>query len=84
MNKNYLNEDWKQLDSLLELVKQQSQNYLTQLSRRPTSSDIQTPAYHKLPKTGNGASATLSLFNQRFESLIVGSSGPRLSKYPSC
>ncbi len=76
MNKQ-LENDLKQVDSLLEKVKWQGLDFLEKLSERPTSATPVSQTPETLNEDGLGGLNTLSLFNKRFEQLIVGSSGPR-------
>lgn len=76
MNKK-LQDDLSQIAELIEKVKNQGIEFLRNISERPTSTkaDIQ-PSQH-LNANGLGGNETLSLFNKKFEPIIVGSTGPR-------
>jgi len=76
MNK-YLANDLLQLDTLLELIKNQSADYLKALAERPTSTKATVKPTSKLPNEGFGAIEALRNFNENFEPIIVGASGPR-------
>ncbi|GAA5039071.1 amino acid decarboxylase [Marivirga lumbricoides] len=72
-----LQKDLTNFESLLEAVKLQGLDFLATLSARNTS----TKALHQEPETlkiaGLGAFETLKLFNEKFEELIIASTGPR-------
>ena len=72
-----LENDSLEIENLLELVKLQGLDYLGQLSDRPTSTKRTIQANTSLNEIGIGGLNTLKLFNEKFEQLIVGSSGPR-------
>lgn len=72
-----LESDFKNIAGLLEPVKQQGIDFFNQLGERPTSIKHTSPEYRKLDDEGLGGLEALNFFNQRFEHLIVGSSGPR-------
>lgn len=72
-----LEHDSSEIENLLELVKQQGLDFLGQLSDRPTSTKRIIQANTSLNEIGIGGLNTLKLFNEKFEQLIVGSSGPR-------
>lgn len=74
---SYLNKDQQVLDEILRLIKEQGIAYLTQLDERPTSSKKEVSLLSDLNEKGWGAMATLKQFNERFEPIIVASSGPR-------
>lgn len=65
------------INHLLENIKNQSANYLTNISSRPTSSDTSLKIEPKLSEEGLGAYEALKEFNKRLESIMVASSGPR-------
>lgn len=76
--KEHLKNDSVNISHLLDIVKKQSTEYLNALDDRPTSIDnslIAEPI--NLPDQGYGAEETLKIFNERFEPIMVGSSGPR-------
>jgi len=76
--KEYLKRDSKQIDHILEIIKQQGTEYLNTLAERPTSvNNNQIPENLSLPESGFGTEKTLKIFNERFEPIMVGSSGPR-------
>jgi glutamate/tyrosine decarboxylase-like PLP-dependent enzyme len=72
-----LRNDLSQLESLLEKVKAQGHDYLSQIDHRPTSTRHTITHKKVLGEKGNGTLATLQEFNNRIEPLIVASSGPR-------
>ncbi len=76
MNKELYN-DFTNFDELLETVKLQGLSFLSQLAERPTSTNATTQATQSLNEAGLGGLDTLKLFNEKFEQLIVGSTGPR-------
>lgn len=76
--KEYLKSDSVQIDHILEIIKQQGTQYLNTLAERPTSvNNNRAPENIRLPESGFGTEETLKIFNERFEPIIVGSSGPR-------
>lgn len=76
--KEYLKSDSVQIDHILEIIKQQGTQYLNTLAERPTSvNNNRAPENISLPESGLGTEETLKIFNERFEPIIVGSSGPR-------
>lgn len=74
---SYLNKDQQVLDEILRLIKEQGIAYLTHLDERPTSNKQEVALLSDLVENGRGAIATLEQFNERFEPVIVASSGPR-------
>lgn len=78
MNMNeQLKEDLLNTGKLLEAVKFQSLDFLNRLPDRPTSVKPVAVTDEALNETGLGGTGVLQLFNERFEKLIIGSSGPR-------
>lgn len=76
--KTYLENDWSEIDSLLETIKNQGVSYLNTLSDRKTSVGHQISSYEEaVPESGYGTEGVLKIFNERFEPIMVGSSGPR-------
>lgn len=76
--KTYLENDWSEIDSLLETIKNQGVSYLNTLSDRKTSVDHKVSSREEVvPESGYGTEKVLEIFNERFEPIIVGSSGPR-------
>jgi glutamate/tyrosine decarboxylase-like PLP-dependent enzyme len=67
-------EEWS---SLFELISTQSIAYLKDLHNRPTTPSQVPILRTKLDQSGVGTLGALQQFNERFESLMVGSSGPR-------
>ena len=76
MNKQLQN-DLINLDQILEKVKHQGLKYLKELSERPTSTETTIQLNKTLNEIGLGSIETLRKFNEKFEKLIVASSGPR-------
>jgi glutamate/tyrosine decarboxylase-like PLP-dependent enzyme len=70
-------EDNIQIDQLLEAIKLQGVDYLKKLDKRHTSTDGKVELVSKLLENGVGSIEALQSFNERFEPLIVASSGPR-------
>lgn len=76
--KTYLENDWSAIDHLLENIKNQGLSYLNTLSDRKTSVDHKVSSREEgVPDSGYGTEKVLEIFNERFEPIIVGSSGPR-------
>jgi len=65
------------LENLLETVKLQGLDFLGQLSDRPTSTKPTVQVNTTLNEIGVGGLDALKLFNEKFENLIIGSTGPR-------
>jgi glutamate/tyrosine decarboxylase-like PLP-dependent enzyme len=72
-----LQNDLNNLDRLLEAVKLQGIDFLGQLSARQTSTKQTAQVNGTLNEIGIGGMNTLKLFNEKFENLIVSSTGPR-------
>jgi len=72
-----LQKDNQVLHEILQLIQQQGMDYLDNLHNRSTSADATVDQVNVLTEEGLGTVATLQQFNQRFEPVIVGSSGPR-------
>lgn len=72
-----LENDLLNFDNLLETVKQQSLDFLENLSVRPTSTKQTAQINTTLNEIGIGGLDALKFFNKKFENLIVGSTGPR-------
>ncbi len=72
-----LQTDLENLSMLLEKAKVQGLDYLNSLAQRPTSTKHTADHRHKILEKGIGTSGALQQFNERFEPLIVSSSGPR-------
>lgn len=73
--------DLEHLETLLEAVKLQGMDYLNRLNDRSTSKTPSEPLFSGLNETGLGGLESLKLFNEKFENLIVGASGPRYLGY---
>lgn len=74
---NTINTDEKDLEKILNQVQQQGLSYLNELHNRPTTSKKTIIANTNLSDSGLGTLDTLKYFNERFEPIIVASSGPR-------
>jgi glutamate/tyrosine decarboxylase-like PLP-dependent enzyme len=74
---NNLNIDQQNLDTILTEVKQQGIDYLNHIHERPTVSAIDVVIIPDLNREGTGTVEALKQFNQRFEPIMVASSGPR-------
>ncbi|WP_421945161.1 pyridoxal phosphate-dependent decarboxylase family protein [Pedobacter sp.] len=72
-----LNKDNENLDQILNAVKEQGIDYLNKVDSRLTSTQIQAEIDNRLNVEGLGSIEALNEFNDRFEPLIVASSGPR-------
>ncbi|AUC75984.1 pyridoxal phosphate-dependent decarboxylase family protein [Olleya sp. Bg11-27] len=80
MNK-LIQSDLNDLDIILDKVKNQGIDYLSSIDKRPTSIKFINQEKRKLNNAGIGTDAALKLFNERFEPIIVSSSGPRFWGY---
>jgi glutamate/tyrosine decarboxylase-like PLP-dependent enzyme len=78
---NHLQRDIDQIDVLLEKAKLQALDYLKNLENRPTSTNNNVELVNRLPASGKGTLEALKMFNERFEPIIVSSSGPRYWGY---
>ena len=76
MNK-ILNKDKSQIEKLLLLAKQSATNFLNNIDNRETSCDTKVEISRVLNEHGLGAEASLSQFIDKFDQVIVSSSGPR-------
>lgn len=74
---NNLTTDLQNLDAILTSVKQQGIDYLNNVEERSTASSGEMEIIRDLNVTGIGAIEALKQFNQRFEPVMVASSGPR-------
>jgi glutamate/tyrosine decarboxylase-like PLP-dependent enzyme len=72
-----LSTDLLQMESLFELVKTQGLDYIKNLKTRPTSSTAVAASDGQLLNQGIGTLAALQTFNEKFEPMMVASSGPR-------
>ncbi len=77
----YLQNDIINLDTLLEKVKEQGVEYLTKITDRPTSTKNIVEGKLNLSEIGFGTIETLKQFNERFEPIMVSTSGPRFWGY---
>jgi glutamate/tyrosine decarboxylase-like PLP-dependent enzyme len=77
----HLQNDIEQIDILLEKVRLQGIDYLKNLGNRPTSTHNKVNLINQLPNSGVGTLAALQSFNERFEPIMVASSGPRYWGY---
>ncbi|ANE51890.1 pyridoxal phosphate-dependent decarboxylase family protein [Flavisolibacter tropicus] len=73
-----LQQDLDNLSEILNAAKEQSLAYLGDIHKRPTTIN-QVPSLNNptLPSQGQGALHTIQEFENRFQSLMVASSGPR-------
>lgn len=76
-----LQNDLLKIEELLEKVKLQGLDYLNTISDRPTSTKNVVNGELILSETGIGTFETLKRFNERFEPIIVATSGPRFWGY---
>ncbi len=67
-------EEWS---SLFARISAQSAAYLNDLNKRPTTPSQVPILLSKLDQSGVGTLGAMQQFNERFEDLMVGSSGPR-------
>ena len=74
---NIISADLIALGTILDAVKQQGETYLQQLDQRSTSTGERPEPVACLPPEGEGTLHALNQFNDRFEKIIVASSGPR-------
>ncbi|WP_244215304.1 pyridoxal phosphate-dependent decarboxylase family protein [Pedobacter miscanthi] len=77
MMTNKLTTDLQNLDAILTTVKQQGIDYLNNVEERSTASSGEVEIIRDLNVTGIGAIEALKQFNERFEPVMVASSGPR-------
>ncbi|WP_343660020.1 pyridoxal-dependent decarboxylase [Chryseobacterium sp.] len=74
----HLKNDSKNIGHLLNLIKEQGTAYLDTIEERPTSIVLHHPAEkQELPESGLGTEKALKVFNEKFEPIMVASSGPR-------
>lgn len=73
----HLKKDSANIRHLLDIVKQQGVEYLDAIEGRSTSVINHTLEKHALPDAGYGTEEALRIFNQKFEPVMVASSGPR-------
>jgi glutamate/tyrosine decarboxylase-like PLP-dependent enzyme len=76
MNK-ILNKDKSQIEKLLTLTKQTATRFFNTIDERATSCDVKIEINQVLNKQGLGTEASLAQFVEKFDQLIVSSSGPR-------
>jgi glutamate/tyrosine decarboxylase-like PLP-dependent enzyme len=76
-----LQNDLTQIETIFEKVKNQGLDYLKNLNNRPTATHNKVTLIDKLSNTGVGTIAALQFFNERFEPIMVASSGPRYWGY---
>lgn len=72
-----LQSDSASFDTILQKVFEQGVDFLKTIDQRPTSTPNTVPLVAELEKEGLGTLTVLEEFNQRFDPLIVASSGPR-------
>ena len=73
--------DIKHIETLLEAIKLQGINYLKEINNRATSKKTLEHKISHLNEVGLGGLETLQLFNEKFENLIVSTTGPRYLGY---
>lgn len=76
MNKN-LKKDLSRFALITKQVKNEADNYLSQINDRPTAILAPPLVDHILPKKGLGTEGSLKLFKNKFADLMVASAGPR-------
>lgn len=74
---SYLDKDQQELATILDQIKAQGITYLNNIHDRPTSSNQEVTIISDLIENGLGSLATLKQFNERFEPVVIASSGPR-------
>jgi hypothetical protein len=72
-----LHHDLLHLEAILEKAKEQGFSFLNQLDTRPTSTANTVVSAPNLGENGIGALEALRQFHDRFDPIIVGSTGPR-------
>ena len=72
-----LKNELESFENILQKVFEQGVNFLKTIDQRPTSAPQAVSLVTDLEEEGKGTTAVLSEFNQRFDPLIVASSGPR-------
>ncbi len=72
-----LHQDLKDIENILEKVKQQGIDFLNAIDNVPTSTQNTLTTNRNLNDSGLGALTTLEEFNQRLAPLMVSQSGPR-------
>lgn len=72
-----LQNDLHELDRILDLAKQRGYNFLNAINDRPTSVLHAVATDKELAATGLGAVKALQHFTEKFEPLMVASTGPR-------
>ncbi|MBV8328211.1 pyridoxal-dependent decarboxylase [Chryseobacterium sp.] len=76
--KEHLKNDAVNISHLLDIIKKQGSEYLNSLADRATSvPNVSVPELADLPENGYGTEEVIRIFNERFEPVMVGSSGPR-------
>ncbi|MGV0964693.1 pyridoxal phosphate-dependent decarboxylase family protein [Empedobacter falsenii] len=75
---SFLQNDLTNIEALLQLTKEYGVDFLKNIDKRPTSSkENSIELINQLSTEGIGTEASLHEFIQRFESIIVSSTGPR-------
>jgi glutamate/tyrosine decarboxylase-like PLP-dependent enzyme len=72
-----LEQDFKDIENILEKVKQQGIDFLNSIDNVPTSTQNTITTDRNLNDSGLGALSTLEEFNQRLAPLMVSQAGPR-------
>ncbi|WP_276167064.1 pyridoxal phosphate-dependent decarboxylase family protein [Zobellia alginiliquefaciens] len=78
---HFLKEDLINFETLLEKAKLQGIEYLQYLDKRKTSTTVPPITNENLNEEGIGGLETLAQFKEKWESQIVGASGPRYLGY---
>jgi glutamate/tyrosine decarboxylase-like PLP-dependent enzyme len=76
MNKN-LQKDLVRFSKITKRIKDEADNYLSQINELPTAIAPPQLEDHVLPKKGLGTEGAMTLFKNKFADLMVASSGPR-------
>lgn len=72
-----LQDDLNGIENLLEKAKEQGTDFLKHIQDRPTTVKYNSAPFNKISEEGLGTLGALAKFNEQFEQVIVGSTGPR-------
>lgn len=72
-----LQDDLNGIENLLEKAKGQGTDFLKHIQDRPTTVKYNSAPFNKISEEGLGTLGALAKFNEQFEQVIVGSTGPR-------
>lgn len=72
-----LQDDLNGIENLLEKAKEQGTDFLKHIQDRPTTVKYNSVPFNKISEEGLGTLGALAKFNEQFEQVIVGSTGPR-------